>query len=171
MNTGPRYSKAEFTALFSELGKLRTKCHPDAKTFCLYNPRKIPHPLIPKVKSQIETMLPQGVISPKRALTEWCNQSYGSSLSIKNCVANFPPSSANLLWREIRVEPCVASKGKTSRSSPLCSQQAVDPVSENDEEVEQILSQSLRPQLNPRTSLVSFIWSVFASNLPTISPR
>ena len=90
MNTGPRYFKAEFTALFSELGKLRTKCHPDAKTFCLYNPRKIPHPLIPKVKSQIETMLPQGVISPKRAPTEWCNQSYGSSLSIKNCVANFP---------------------------------------------------------------------------------
>ena len=105
MNTGPRYFKAEFTALFSELGKLRTKCHPDAKTFCLYNPRKIPHPLIPKVKSQIETMLPQGVISPKRALTEWCNQSYGSSLSIKNCVANFPPSSANLLWREIRIDP------------------------------------------------------------------
>ena len=31
--------------------------------------------------------------------------------------------------------------------------------------------QSLRLQLNPRTSLVSFIWSVFSSNLPTILQR
>lgn len=36
----------------------------------------------------------------------------------------------------------MASKGKAFRSSPLCSQQAGDSVSENDEEVEQILSQS-----------------------------
>ena len=76
MNTGPTDFKAEFPALFSGLGKLRTECHitlrPSAKTFCLYNPRKIPHPLIPKVKTQIETMLQQGVISPVTAPTEWC---------------------------------------------------------------------------------------------------
>ena len=36
----------------------------------------------------------------------------------------------------------MASKGKAFRSSPLCSQQASDSVSENGEEVEQILSQS-----------------------------
>ena len=73
---GPIDFKAEFPALFSGLGKLRTECHitvcPNCKPFCLYNPRKIPHPLIPKVKSQIETMLQQGVISPVTAPTEWC---------------------------------------------------------------------------------------------------
>ena len=74
MNTGPTDFKAEFPALFSGLGKLKTESHirPDAIPFCLYNPRKIPHPLIPKVKSQIETMLQQGVISPVTAPTEWC---------------------------------------------------------------------------------------------------
>ena len=76
VNTGPTDFKAEFPALFSGLGKLKTECHitlrPDAIPFCLYNPRKIPHPLIPKVKSQIETMLQQGVISPVTAPTKWC---------------------------------------------------------------------------------------------------
>ena len=76
VTTGPTDFKAEFPALFSGLGKLKTECHitlrPDAKPFCLYNPRKIPHPLIPKVKSQIETMLLQGVISPVTEPTEWC---------------------------------------------------------------------------------------------------
>ena len=33
---------------------------------------ELPHPLLPKVKSQIETMLEQGVISPVTAPTEWC---------------------------------------------------------------------------------------------------
>ena len=76
VNTGPTDFKAEFPALFSGLGKLKTECHitllPGAIPFCLYNPRKIPHPLIPKVKSQIETMLQQGVISPVTAPTKWC---------------------------------------------------------------------------------------------------
>ena len=76
VNTGPTDFKAESPALFNGLGKLKTECHktlrPDAIPFCLYNPRKIPHPLIPKVKSQIETMLQQGVISPVTAPTEWC---------------------------------------------------------------------------------------------------
>ena len=34
------------------------------------------------------------------------NQSDGSSLGIKHCVIMFPPSLANLLWREICIEPC-----------------------------------------------------------------
>ena len=76
MNTGPTDFKAESPALFSGLGKLKTECHitlrPGAIPFCLYNPRKIPHPLIPKVKSQIETMIQQGVISPVTAPPKWC---------------------------------------------------------------------------------------------------
>ena len=54
----------------------------------------------------------------------------------------------------------MAWKGKTYRSLPLASQQAVDSVSD-----------SLHLQLSPRTSLVTFIWSVFSSNLPTILQR
>ena len=54
---GPTDFKAELPVLFKGLGKLRTEYHitlrPDAKPFCLYNPRKIPRPPIPKVKSQI----------------------------------------------------------------------------------------------------------------------
>lgn len=76
VNSGPTDFKAEFPALFIGLGRLKSECHitlrADAKPFCLYNPRKIPHPLLPKVKSQIEAMLEQGVISPVTAPTEWC---------------------------------------------------------------------------------------------------
>ena len=74
VNSGPTDFKAEFPSLFTGLGRLKTECHitlrADAKPFCLYNPRKLPHPLLPKVKSQIETMLEQGVISPVTAPTE-----------------------------------------------------------------------------------------------------
>ena len=75
VNSGPTDFKAEFPALVTGLGRLKTECHitrVDAKPFCLYNPRKIPHPLLPKVKSQIEAMLEQGVISPVTAPAEWC---------------------------------------------------------------------------------------------------
>ena len=110
----------------------------------------------------------------------------------------FQPSSAN-----IRVELCrlysmfgvMTPRGKTYRYSPLCSQQAVDSVSENDKEVEQSFPKvSVRVakeahmermialhrtkdwkqvclQLSPRTSLISFIWSVFVSDLPMILQR
>ena len=76
VNFGPTDFKAEFLALFTGLGRLKTKCHitlrTDAKPFCLYDPRKIPHPLLAMVKSKIEAMLEQGVISPVTAPTEWC---------------------------------------------------------------------------------------------------
>ena len=76
VNSGPTDFKAEYPSLFTGLGRLKAECHitlrADAKPFCLYNPRKLPHPLLPKVKSQIDTMLEQGVISPVTAPTEWC---------------------------------------------------------------------------------------------------
>lgn len=76
VDTEPTDFKAEFPALFSGFGKLKTECHttlrPGAKPYCLYNPRKIPHPLVSKTKGQIDTMLQQGVILPVTAPTEWC---------------------------------------------------------------------------------------------------
>ena len=73
VNFGPTDFKAEIPSLFTGLGGLKTECHiilrTDAKPFCLYNPRKLPHPLLPKVKSQIETTLEQFVISPVTAPT------------------------------------------------------------------------------------------------------
>jgi len=76
VNSEPTDFKAEFPSLFTGLGRLKTECHitlcADAKPFCQYNPRKLPHLLLPKVKSQVETMLEQGVISPVTAPTEWC---------------------------------------------------------------------------------------------------
>nr|KAG5700450.1 hypothetical protein BaRGS_010363 [Batillaria attramentaria] len=69
--------KAEFPKLFSGLGTLQTKytitLKPDAHPVCLYAPRKIPHPLIPKVKDEIERMQAEGVISPITEPTSWCS--------------------------------------------------------------------------------------------------
>ena len=39
----------------------------------LLHPRKIPHPLLLKIKEELESMLHQGVISPVTMLTEWCS--------------------------------------------------------------------------------------------------
>ena len=54
VNSGPTDFKAEFPSLFTGFGWLKTECHitlrADAKPFFLYNPRKTPHPLLPKVK-------------------------------------------------------------------------------------------------------------------------
>ena len=67
----------EFPQLFSGLGKLETKYHiklnPDVKPVRLYTPRKEPHPLLPKVKTEIDSMLRQGAISPITVPKEWCS--------------------------------------------------------------------------------------------------
>jgi len=71
--------KSEFPEMFSgRLGKVIDKytyqislCdnpHP----VCLYTPRRIPHPLLPKVKLELDKMVSQGVISPVKTPTEWC---------------------------------------------------------------------------------------------------
>ena len=69
--------KTEFPSLFTGLGKVKTEVHitlqPDAKPFCIYTPRKIPYPLLPKVKQELDSMLEQGVISPVTAPTAWCS--------------------------------------------------------------------------------------------------
>jgi len=52
VNTQPVNFIGEFPKLFSGLGKLETKYqikfNPDVKPVCLYTPRKIPHPLMPR---------------------------------------------------------------------------------------------------------------------------
>ncbi|KAL8608118.1 hypothetical protein ACOMHN_016573 [Nucella lapillus] len=67
----------EFPQLFQGLGKLNT-CYsatlkPDARPVCIYAPRKIAHPLLPKVKAELAKMITEGVISPVTELTTWCS--------------------------------------------------------------------------------------------------
>ncbi|XP_076049320.1 uncharacterized protein LOC143029995 [Oratosquilla oratoria] len=40
---------------------------------CLYTPRRVPHPLLPKVKKKLQSMVHQKVISPVTVPTEWCS--------------------------------------------------------------------------------------------------
>ncbi|KAL8565639.1 hypothetical protein ACOMHN_063470 [Nucella lapillus] len=70
--------KQSFPQLFSGLiGKVDSPCtitlQPDARPVCLYAPRKIAHPLIPKVKQQIEDMVKREIISPVTEPTSWCS--------------------------------------------------------------------------------------------------
>ena len=69
--------KGEFPKLFSGLGVLRDhytiKLREGAEPMCLYTPRKVAHPLIPKVRAEIDRMQEQGVISPITEPTEWCS--------------------------------------------------------------------------------------------------
>ena len=71
--------REEFPKLFRSLGKVKDqytyniKLCEDANPVCLYTPRRIPHPLLPKVKLEIEKMVKQGVISPVKSPTKWCS--------------------------------------------------------------------------------------------------
>ena len=71
--------KQEFPKLFRGLGNLQKeysitlKDKDNATPFCLYTPRKAAHPLLPKVKQEINRMLEQGVISPVTGPASWCS--------------------------------------------------------------------------------------------------
>ena len=56
---------------------MKTEYHislkPDANPVCLFTPRKVPHPLLPKVKEELDRMVQQGVISPVTEPTSWCS--------------------------------------------------------------------------------------------------
>ena len=45
----------------------------DARPICLYAPRKVPHPLLPRVEEELRRMEQQGVISKVTQPTDWCS--------------------------------------------------------------------------------------------------
>ena len=57
-----------YPKLFSGIGKLKGKytipLRDDAKPFCLYTPRRVPLPLMKKVKDEINGLVKSGVIQP-----------------------------------------------------------------------------------------------------------
>ena len=69
----------EFPGLFKGLGRVAEKytyhvtMRDNAKPVCLFTPRKVPHPLLPKLKLEIDNMVKQGVVSPVKTPTEWCS--------------------------------------------------------------------------------------------------
>ena len=69
--------RSEFPTLFKGLGCLKEEykisLRKDATPVCLYTPRRVPHPLLPKVKDQLQKMLKSGVISQVSEPTEWCS--------------------------------------------------------------------------------------------------
>ena len=69
--------REEFPELFTGLGKLEMEHHitlrHEVEPLCLYTARRVPHPLLPQVKEQLEKMEKQGVISPVTDPTQWCS--------------------------------------------------------------------------------------------------
>ena len=67
----------EIPTLFKGLGKLSEpysiKLRPGIQPMCIYTARKIAHPLLTKVKTEIDRMLAEGVISPVDGPTDWCS--------------------------------------------------------------------------------------------------
>ena len=54
--------KEEFPQLFT--------LNPEVELVSVHTPRRIPYPLLPKVKNEIDSMLKQGVISPVIDVTD-----------------------------------------------------------------------------------------------------
>ena len=71
-------AEAAFPSLLAPLeqfsGEPYSIClQPDAKPVALSCPRRVPIPLLPKVKEELERMEAQGVIIPVEEPTEWCS--------------------------------------------------------------------------------------------------
>ena len=69
--------RTEHPELFQGLGQLqepyRIHLKEDAKPYCLYTPRRIAQPLLPKVQAELESMEKLGVITPVTEPTQWCS--------------------------------------------------------------------------------------------------
>ena len=65
-----------YPKLFKGLGKLEgeytIKLKDDAKPFCLYTPRRVPLPLMKRVKEDIAALVKSEVIEPVDEPTDWC---------------------------------------------------------------------------------------------------
>uniref|UniRef100_A0A8C6M7K5 Gypsy retrotransposon integrase-like protein 1 n=1 Tax=Nothobranchius furzeri TaxID=105023 RepID=A0A8C6M7K5_NOTFU len=68
--------KLQFPKLFSGLGRMegeyKIELKADAKPFALSTPRRVPLPLLPKVKRELARMEELGVISRVEQPTDWC---------------------------------------------------------------------------------------------------
>ena len=69
--------RAEYPKLFKGLGLIgqeyRIPLKENAVPVCLYTPRRVPHPLLPKVKEKLDSMVQDNVISPVTVPTDWCS--------------------------------------------------------------------------------------------------
>ena len=67
--------RSEYTKLFKGLGLIgqgyRIPLKQDAAPVCLYTPRRVPHPLLHKVKEKLDSMVHDNVISPVTVPTDW----------------------------------------------------------------------------------------------------
>ncbi|OXA53834.1 Transposon Tf2-6 polyprotein [Folsomia candida] len=72
----PAHVEKEFPMLFSGLGKIdhpyTIKLKPDAVPYAIHCPRRVPLPLMDKLKEKIDEFLRDDVIEPVDEPTEWC---------------------------------------------------------------------------------------------------
>ena len=69
--------RVQHPSLFKGIGKLKTEHHitirPNSTSVCLYTARKIAHPLLPQMKSELQSMVRQEIISAVTVPTQWCS--------------------------------------------------------------------------------------------------
>ena len=70
--------RAKYRAMFEGLGELRDypytiKLRDDESPVTVTVPRRVPYPLLPKVKTDLYRMVAQGVISKVERTTDWCS--------------------------------------------------------------------------------------------------
>ena len=70
--------RAKYRDVFEGLGELLDypyTLREDASPVALPVPRRVPYPILPKVKTELDRMVAQGVISKVERPTDWCSGS------------------------------------------------------------------------------------------------
>ena len=66
----------EYPSLFNGLGKMihpyEIKLKDNAEPYAVHTPRRIPHPILPKLEAELKRLQDLDVISPVNSPTEWC---------------------------------------------------------------------------------------------------
>ena len=100
--TQPANFKEEFPQLFTGLGRLKTeyriKLNPVVKPVCLFTPRRIPHPLLPKVKRSLYRLksLHIMILVVKQSLQQMPHQLGSEQFSFRpKTIGNTAPSATS----------------------------------------------------------------------------
>ena len=121
--------KQKFPEIFEGIGLMpgsyTIKLKPGAEPFAIHAPRRVPLPLLPKVKYELDSMLKDGIIESVSEASEWCHpivvvpKVNSDRVRITTDLTALNKSVIRELWQMPGVDYTLANIGKSSHYSKI----------------------------------------------------